>query len=94
MDLTLRDKESITQLQYWLNSKFKYNIPLKALPVLVCMKNTALEDVSRDKYSTRLCFVLYLYLNTPPHAVFSIHICGSTLSNLYFAMILRFVSVN
>ena len=54
-----RDKEPITHLQYWLNSYLKYNIPPKALLVLVCMKNKALGDVSHDKYSTRP-------LNTPP----------------------------
>ena len=54
-----------------------YNIPPKALPVLLCTKNTALGDMSRDKYSTRLCLVLYLSLNTPPRAVFSVQTHGS-----------------
>ena len=36
------------------------------------MKNTALGDVSRDKYSTRLRLVLYFSLNTPPCAIFFI----------------------
>ena len=61
---TLRD-EPIAQLQYWLNSYSKYNIPPKALPLLVCTKNTALGDVSGDKYSTWLRLVLYLSLDTP-----------------------------
>ena len=78
----LRDEEPIAQLQYWLNSYSKYNIPPKALPLLVCTKNTALGDVSRDKYSTQLRFVLYLSLDTPPHAVFSIQTRGSALSNI------------
>ena len=60
----------------------KYNIPFKALPELVCMKNTALGALSRDKYSTRLCLVLYLSLDMPPHAVFSIQIHGGALSNI------------
>ena len=42
----LRDKEPIAQLRYWLNSYSKYNIPPKALPLLVCTKNIALRDVS------------------------------------------------
>ena len=46
------------------------------------MRNTALGDVSRDKYSTRLRLVLYLSLNTPPRAVFSIQTRGSALSNI------------
>ena len=33
-------------------------------------KNTALGDVSQDKYSTWVCHMLYLSLNMPPHAVF------------------------
>ena len=44
----LRDEEPIAQLQYWLNSYSKYNIPPKALPLLVYTKNTALAGhVSR-----------------------------------------------
>ena len=78
----LRDEDLIAQLQYWLNSYSKYNIPPKALPLLVCTKNTALGYVSRDKYSTRLCLVLYLSLDTPPRAVFSIQTRGSALSNI------------
>ena len=39
-------------------------LPLKALPVLMCMKNTALGDVSQVKYSTRLHLMLYLSLDT------------------------------
>ena len=46
------------------------------------MRNTALGDVSRDKYSTWLRLVLYLSLNTPPRAVFSIQTRGSALSNI------------
>ena len=80
---TLRDEEPIAQLQYWLNCYSKYNIPPKALPLLVCTKNTALGDVSRDKYSTRLRLALYLSLNTPSRAVFSIQTRGSALSNIY-----------
>ena len=71
---------------YWLNSYSKYNIPPKALPLLVCTKNTALGDVSRDLYSTRLCLVLYLFLDTPSHAVFSIQTRGSALSNIWKGM--------
>ena len=78
----LRDEEPIAQLQYWLNSYSKYNIPPKALPFLICTKNTALGDVSRDKYSTRLCLVLYLSLDMPLSAVFSIQTRGSALSNM------------
>ena len=78
----LQDKEPIAQLRYRLNNNSKYNIPPKALPVLVCTKNTALGDVSREKYSTRLCLVLYLSLNMPPRAVFSIQTCSSALSNV------------
>ena len=48
----------------------------------MCTKKTALRDVSQDKYSTRLCLVLYLSLNTLPHAVFSMQTCGSALSNI------------
>ena len=59
------------------------NIPHKALPVLVCAKNTVLGDVSRDKYSTRLCLVLYVSVDTPPRAVFSVQTHGSALSNIY-----------
>ena len=79
---TLRDKEPIAQLRYWLSSNSKYNIPPKALPVLVCMKNTALGDMSQDKYSTRLCLMLYLSLNMPPQAVFFVQTHSSALSNM------------
>ena len=79
---TLRDEEPIAQLQYWLNSYSKYNIPPKALPLLVCTKNTALRDMSRDKYSTWLHLVLYLSLDMPPRAEFSIQTRGSALSNI------------
>ena len=79
----LRDEEPIAQLQYWLNSYSKYNIPPKALPLLICTKNAVLGDVSRDKCSTRLRLVLYLSLDTPPCAVFSIQTRGSALSNIY-----------
>ena len=58
-----------------------YVLP-KALPMLVCTKNTALRDMSQDKYSTRLRLVLYLSLNMP-RAVFSVQIRGSALSNIY-----------
>ena len=50
--------------------------------MLICTKNTALGDVSWDKYSTRLRVVLYLSLDTPPHAVFSVQTCGSALKCL------------
>ena len=76
-------KESIAQLRYRLNSNSKYNITLKAPPVLVCMKNTALGGMSRDKYSTRLRLVLYLSLDTPPRAVFYIQTRGSALTSIY-----------
>ena len=46
------------------------------------MKNTALGDLCQDKYSTRLGLVLYLSLDMPPRAVFSIQTCGSALSNI------------
>ena len=78
----LRDEEPIAQLQYGSIATQKYDIPPKALPLLVCTKNTALGDVSRDKYSTRLRLVLYLSLDTPPRAVFSIQTRGSALSNM------------
>ena len=58
-------------------------IPPKALPLLVCTKNTVLGDVSRDKYSTWLRLVLYLSFDRPPRAVFSIQTRGSALSNIY-----------
>ena len=38
------------------------------------------RGVSRGKYSTRLRLVLYLPLNTPPHAVFPIHTRGNALT--------------
>ena len=72
----LRDEEPIVQPQYFLNSYSKYNIPPKALPLLVCTKNTALGDVSRNKYSTRLRLMLYLSLDKLPRAVFSIQTCA------------------
>ena len=71
----------VTMIVIW--SQWSQNIPPKALPLLVCTKNTALGDVSRDKYSTRLRLVLYLSLDTPPRAVFSIQTRGSALSNIY-----------
>ena len=65
-----------------LSSKSKYNIPLKAPPELVCMKKQHL-GMSQDKYSTWLRLELYLFLNTLPCAVFSVHTCRSVLSNTY-----------
>ena len=47
------------------------------------MKNAALGDVSQNKYSSWLCLVLYLSLNTPPRAVFSVHACSVALSSSY-----------
>ena len=47
------------------------------------MKNTALRDMSRDKYSTRLCLMLYLSLDTPPRALFFIKMCGGALIYTY-----------
>ena len=79
---TLRDEEPIVQLRHWLNSYSKYNIPPKTLPLLVCTKNTAHRNVSRDKYSTRLRLMLYLSLDMPPHTVFSVQSRGSALSNM------------
>ena len=38
------------------------------------------RGVSRGKYSTWPHLVLYLPLDTPPHAVFSVHICGGALT--------------
>ena len=58
-------------------------MPPGALPLLVRTKNTALGDVSRDKYSTRLRLVLYLSLDGSPRAAFSIQARGSALSNIY-----------
>ena len=51
--------------------------------MLVCTENTALRGVSRDKYSTRLRLVLYLSLDTPPRAVFSVQTRSGALSNIY-----------
>ena len=70
--LALRAEESITQLRYRLNSNSKYNTSLKVLPVLLCTKNTALVYVSQDKYSIWLHLVLYLSVDMPPRAVFSV----------------------
>ena len=83
--LTLQVKESIAQLQHWLNSNSKYNtlLKVKALSVFTCMKNAALGDVSQNQYSSWLCLVLYLSLNTPPRAIFSVHACSSALSSSY-----------
>ena len=49
--------------------------------MLVCMKNTALKDVSQDKHSTRLHLVLYLSFDMPPFAVFPVQTRSSALSN-------------
>ena len=83
--LKLQDKESIAQLQYWLNSNSKYNtlLKVKAPPVYTCMKNAAFGDVSQNQYSSWLCLVLYLSVNTPPRAVFSVHTCSSALCSSY-----------
>ena len=62
---------------------------LKAPPVLVCTENTALGGVSRDKYSTRLRLVLYLSLDTPPRAVFSVQTRGGALSNIYWYIVTK-----
>ena len=48
----------------------------------MCTKNTALRDVSQDKYSTRLRLMLYLSLDMSPCAVFFIQTHGSALSNV------------
>ena len=73
---TLRDEEEpIAQLQYWLNSYSKYNIPPKALPLLVCTKNTALARTcleintalgfaSRCIYLSIRPLVLYFHTNS------------------------------
>ena len=45
------------------------------------------RGVSRGKYSTWLRLVLYLPLDTPPRAVFSIHTRGSTLTHIYSTII-------
>ena len=37
---------------------------------------------SRGKYSTWLCLVLYLPLDTPPRAVFPVHTRGSALTHI------------
>ena len=49
----------------------------------MCTEKYSTRGVSRDKYSTRLRLVLYLSLDTPPRAVFSIHTRGSALTNTY-----------
>ena len=49
----------------------------------MCMKNAALGDVSQNQYSSWLCLILYLSLNTPPLAVFYVHACSSALSSSY-----------
>ena len=74
---------AIAQPQYQLNNKSEYNKALKALPVLMCMENTVLRDMSRDKYNTWLCLVLYLSLSTiyVLCAIFSIHTHVGYLSN-------------
>ena len=41
------------------------------------------RGVSRGKYSTRLRLVLYLPLDTPPRAVFSVQTRGSALTHIY-----------
>ena len=43
-------------------------------------KKYSTRGMSRGKYSTRLCFVLYLPLDTPPRAVFPVHTRGSALT--------------
>ena len=70
-----------------LNSNSKYGIPLKAPPKLVYMKNAALRGMSRDESNTRLCLVLYSFLDTPPCAVFFVYTCGGTLSIIKFCLI-------
>ena len=60
----LRDELTIAQLRYWFNSYSKYNVQSKALPLLMCTKNTALRDMSQDKYSIWICLVLHLSLDT------------------------------
>ena len=48
--------------------------------MLVCMKNTAIKDVSWDRHSTWICLALYLSYNiATPCVVFSIHTRGSAL---------------
>jgi len=44
------------------------------------MKNTC---STKDKYSTLLPLVLYMFLNTPPCAIFLMHTCGGTLIYTY-----------
>ena len=61
--------------------------------MLVCTENTALGGVSRDKYSTRLRLVLYLSLDTPPRAVFSVQTRGGALSNKYNVLSLEAYSI-
>ena len=62
--------------------------------MLVCTENTALRGVSQDKYSTRLRLVLYLSLDTPPRAVFSVQTRGGALSNIYADATLKLVLKN
>ena len=59
---SLFDNQRYAELRYWFNSNSKYNILLKAPPVLV---RSALGDVSQDKDSTWLHLMLYLSLDTP-----------------------------
>ena len=83
--LTLRNKMKNPLLNYDIGSvvtQSSYNIPLKALHACARVyKKYSTWGVSQDKYSTLFHLVLYLSLNMPPCAVFSVHTCGSALSN-------------
>jgi len=56
----------------------KYNIPFKALPMLVCMKHSTWGCLV---VNTALGFALTT--RHSPHAVFFIHTCGSALTSIY-----------
>ena len=49
--------------------------------------------MSQDKYTTRLCLVLYLFLDTPPHAVFSMQTCSGALTNTYIHTVYIYIYI-
>ena len=50
----------------------------------LCVRKNSTQGVFRDKYSTWLCLVLYLSVNMPPCAVFSLQIHASALNNMQY----------
>ena len=77
-----------TTVHYIYNTLYTtvHYILLKALP-RVCMENTALGGVSRDKYSTRRSRVLYLSRDTSPSAVFLVQTTkGSALGGILIVL--------